>query len=83
MNQPVSLLMKDLSEKQSMDLGSILGQTSSTMQDSKVIELYMRSSEMYDHIDEKYHLSEHYVSEELDEIQRLYKDTPIQYFSCQ
>ena len=74
------ILMKDLSEKQSMDLGSILGQTSSTMQDSKVIELYMRSSEMYNFIDQKYHLSEHYVSDELDELQRLYKDTPIQYF---
>ena len=75
------ILLKDLSEKQSMDIGSaLLGQTSSTMQDSKVIELYMRSSEMYDFIDKSYHLSEHYVSVELDEVQRLYKDTPIQYY---
>jgi len=75
------ILLKDLSERQSMDLGSaLLGQTSQTMQDSKVIELYMRSSEMYNFIDKTYHLSEHYISEELDELQRLYEETTIQYF---
>ena len=75
------ILLKDLSEKQQMDLSSaLLGQTSSTMQDSKVIELYMRSSEMYNHINDKHHLSEHYISEELDEVQRLYTETVIQYY---
>jgi capsular polysaccharide transport system permease protein len=77
------ILLKDLSEKQQMDLSSVLlGQTSDTMQDSKVIELYMRSNEMYDHIDEDHNLSEHYVSEKLDIAQRLYEDTTIQYFKA-
>ena len=74
------ILLKDLSERQQMDLNSLLlGQTSDTMQDSKVIELYMRSSEMYNFIDKKYNLSEHYISDALDVLQRLYVDTPIQY----
>lgn len=74
------ILLKDLSQRQKMDLNSILtGETSNTMQDSKVIELYMRSGEMYDFIDEKYHLSEHYVSKDLDVMQRLYEETTIQY----
>jgi len=77
------ILLKDLSEKQSLDIGSaLLGQTSPTMQDSKVIELYMRSSEMYNYVDATFHLSEHYVSDELDELQRLYKDFPIQYYEA-
>ncbi len=77
------ILLKDLSEKQSMDLSSaLLGPTSSTMQDSKVIELYMRSNEMYNYIDATFHLSEHYVSEDLDVLQRLYKDSPIQYYEA-
>ncbi|MEA2048175.1 MAG: hypothetical protein U9O64_06960 [Campylobacterota bacterium] len=75
------ILLKDLSERQQMDLDSILlGETSNTMQDSKVIELYMRSSEMYNFIDNRHHLSEHYISEKLDPLQRLYEDTQIQYF---
>jgi len=77
------ILLKDLSQRQQMDLNSLLlGETSSTTQDSRVLELYMRSTEMYAFLDKKYHLSEHYVSEELDEVQRLYKDTPIQYFEA-
>jgi len=69
-------LLKDLSKKQEMGLDTILlGQASSTMQDSKVLELYIRSSEMFNFLDRKYQFSAYYVSEELDFFQRLYKDT--------
>ena len=68
-------LLKDLSKKQKIDIGSLLGQTSSTMKDSKVMELYIRSKEMFDYIDKKYHLRKHYSSNELDYLQRLHKDT--------
>jgi capsular polysaccharide transport system permease protein len=74
------VLLKDLSKKQSMDLGSILGQTSSTMQDSKILELYMRSNEMYEYLDEKYQLSNYYTSDKLDFVQRLYADTSTPFY---
>lgn len=68
-------LLKDLSKKQEMGLGAmLLGQTSNIMQDSKVLELYMRSSEMFNFINEEFNLSAHYTSENLDIYQRLYRD---------
>ena len=74
-------LLKDLSKKQEMDLGTmLLGQTSSNMQDSKVVELYIRSNEMFTFIDEKYDLSTHYTSDKLDAVQRLYTDTQIPFY---
>lgn len=73
--------LKDLAENQQIDITSaMLGQTSDSMQDSAVIELYIRSSEMYNFLDKKYHLSEYYVSEKLDFFQRLYKTTPIPFY---
>ena len=68
-------LLKDLEKKQKISLSEmLLGQGSSTLQDSKVLELYIRSHEMYDYLDQIYHLSEYYSSESLDPIQRLYPD---------
>lgn len=68
-------LLKDLSKKQKMNLGDILlGQGSSTMTDSKILELYIRSHEMFDYIDGKYHLARYYTSDALDFKQRLYPD---------
>ena len=68
-------LLKDLEKKQKISLSEmLLGQGSSTLQDSKVLELYIRSHEMYDYLDRIYHLSEYYSSESLDPLQRLYPD---------
>ena len=68
-------LLKDLEKKQKISLSEmLLGQGSSTLQDSKVLELYIRSHEMYDYLDRIYHLSEYYSSESLDPLQRLYSD---------
>ncbi|HIQ47488.1 MAG TPA: hypothetical protein EYH57_07695 [Sulfurovum sp.] len=67
--------LQDLSEKQEVSLGSILtGQGSENVKDSKILELYISSFEMYDHLDAKFHLSEYYVSTAIDAYQRLYKD---------
>ncbi len=74
-------LLKDLSNSQEMDLGTmILGQTSTTMQDSKILELYIRSNEMFNFIDQKYNLSTYYVSDKLDVVQRLYHNTPVPFY---
>ncbi|BAF72684.1 capsule polysaccharide export system inner membrane protein [Sulfurovum sp. NBC37-1] len=71
-------LLKDISKKQTIEMSNMfLGQISSTMQDSKVLELYIRSPEMFNYIDSEYNLSKHYVSDELDFAQRLYKDSSI------
>lgn len=70
------IILKDLTQKQEVNLGEmLLGKSSSTLQDSRIIELYMRSSEMYDFLDKKYLLTAHYSSAELDPKQRLYTDT--------
>jgi len=69
------VLLKDLSKKQQMNLSELLmGQTNSTMQDSKVLELYMRSLEMFDDIDGEFNLSSYYRSDALDFMQRYYSD---------
>ena len=68
-------LLKDLANKQKMSLSEVLlGQGSSTLQDSKVLELYIRSHEMYNYLDNIYHLSEYYSSDDLDFAQRLSTD---------
>ncbi len=74
-------LLKDLSKKQTVNLSEmLLGQGSSTMQDSKVLELYIRSNEMFSYIDSRFDLTKHYISDELDFAQRLYPDSNIPYF---
>jgi len=66
-------LLKDLSKKQSVKLSEILmGAGSSTSQDSKVLELYIRSPEMYNFLNQKFNLGAYYISENLDFLQRLY-----------
>jgi len=74
--------LKDLSQKQAMDsLGSILMSGSSeTTQSSKLLELYIKSHEMYDYLEYEFHLSDYYTSEKIDELNRLYKDTKMKYF---
>jgi capsular polysaccharide transport system permease protein len=67
--------LKDLSKKQEVNLGSILsGNNDPIATDSNVLELYIRSCEMYDFLDKKYQLSDYYTSKTMDFYQRLYKD---------
>ena len=77
------VLLKDLEKKQSMDLGSLLiGQSSNVMRDSKVLEIYIRSHEMFRRIDADYNLSAYYTGDELDVLQRLYRRPIVSYFKA-
>lgn len=70
-----SLFVKDLlSNSSTSSLGlSLLGAgVSSQTQDSKIIEEYLLSLDMYKLLDEQFHLSEHYKSNAIDFVQRLY-----------
>lgn len=71
------VLLKDLEKKQKISLSEVLlGQGSSTMQDSKILELYIRSYDMYSYLDKRFRLTNYYSSEQLDFIQRLYPASP-------
>ena len=75
------VLLKDLSEQQKIDLGSmILGQSSGTAQDSRVLELYLRSNDMYDFIDSEYNLTNYYTGHRLDFYQRLYPNAYLPFY---
>jgi len=78
------VLLRDLSKKQEMDLSTVLlGQSSSNMQDSMVLELYMRSFEMFSYINKKYDLVDYYTSsDKLDFLQRLYKNTIFPFYKA-
>jgi len=68
------VLLTDLSKKQSVKLSElILGSNAETTQDSKVLELYIRSFAMYNYLDKKFNLSDYYKSKNLDMLQRLYE----------
>ncbi len=71
-------MLQDLSDKQKVSLGSLLtGNGSESTKNSKILELYMGSFEMYDRLDKKYHLSDYYSSKKIDKYQRLYTDSPL------
>ena len=68
-------LLQDLSQKQEINLSSLLlGKGSETVKNSKVLELFMRSEEMYQYLDKRFHLSQYYASNALDFKQRLAPD---------
>jgi len=68
------IMVKDLSAKQvaSSALGSLLSGSSSTMKDAKLLELYINSYEMYDHLDKDYNLTAYYSSKKIDPVSRLF-----------
>ena len=78
------VLLKDLSKQKKANLSAAigLGGYQDSMKDSKVLELYIRSAEMYAYINNLYHLDKHYTSEELDWAQRLYKDSNLSAFDA-
>jgi capsular polysaccharide transport system permease protein len=71
-----TVIIKDLSQQQTASmLGSmLLGQSSSTMRDSKLLEVYIQSMEMFLALDKEHNLSNYYNSQKIDFIQRLNKD---------
>jgi len=73
-----SVIVKDLSSPTSIGgIGGVLlgiGGGNSQLQDSKVVEEYILSHEMFDILDRKFKLVEHYKSDAIDFIERLPKD---------
>lgn len=73
-----SVLLKDLSSSQSssgFDLSLLGASTSSQMQDSMVLETYLKSPELLDKLDKKFDLRKYYESDELDFINRLHNNS--------
>jgi len=75
------IAVKDLSKSQSISaLGALfLPNGPGPSQDSKVLELYIRSQDMYDYLDKDFNLTSYYTSNKIDYIHRLYKNTKIDY----
>ena len=72
-----ALIVKDFaSSSPASSLGlSLLGMgSSSQLQDSKIVEEYLMSLDMYHRLDEKFGLSTHYKSDKLDFVQRRSSD---------
>ncbi len=68
-----SVIIKDLKGQEvSLGLGLLSTGSSSTMQDSKVLEAYLNSYDELQKLDAKFHLLEHYRSDKVDPIDRLY-----------
>ena len=72
-----ALIVRDMGQTSpSSTLGlSLLGMgSSSQLQDSMIVQEYLRSFDMYKTVDNKFALSEHYKSNALDIVDRLSKD---------
>ncbi len=76
--------LKDLSKKQAMDsIGSmLLSGASEDSQSSRLLELYIKSHEMYDYLEFKFALSTYYTSEKVDKLNRLYAESSFKYFEA-
>ena len=72
------ITIRDLSQKQTTSsFDMILSQTSPVMQDSKLLELYIRSGDMLSFLDEKFNLSAYYSGEQIDILRRLSKESSL------
>ena len=72
-----ALIVRDLSQNSTAStLGlSLLGVgNSSQLQDSKIVEEYLKSLDVYQLVDKKFHLTQHYKSDAIDFIERLPQD---------
>jgi len=75
------VMVRDLSASQpiaSLGLALLGGGSSSNAQDSKVVQEYILSLDMFKQIDQKFHLSQHYKSDALDPIQRMHSSDTIE-----
>ncbi|MCH9739443.1 MAG: hypothetical protein K0U38_01190 [Epsilonproteobacteria bacterium] len=79
-----TVLIKDLKPTATPSdmLSALMPVSSSNMQDSKLLEKFIYSSEMFQKVDEKFFLRQHYRSEKLDFLQRMYSFSSFEnYFS--
>lgn len=69
--------IRDLSQKQATSsFDMILSQASPVMQDSKLLELYIRSEEMFNYLDKDFNLTGYYATK-VDRLHRLVDETPL------
>lgn len=73
-----TITIRDLSQKQATNsFDMILSQTSPVMQDSKLLELYIRSEDMFVYLNKEHNLSHYYSSKQMDPLRRLKQNTPL------
>lgn len=76
--------LKDLAKKQAMDsLGSMfMTGVSEDTQSSKLLELYIKSHEMYDFLEYRFQLSQYYASDKIDRLNRLYEGATLKSYEA-
>jgi len=74
------VMVKDLSQKQSTSpLGALLSAgATGTAQDSMLLDLYIKSSDMFELLDKKYGFRDYYAGEQIDFYARLYKNSLVE-----
>jgi len=72
-----TVIVKDLEQEQSTSpLGAmLLSSSTEAAQDAMLLDVYMKSSDMFDLLDKEYNLTAYYASEDIDFFSRLNKDT--------
>ena len=72
-----TVIVKDLSEKQATSpLGAmLLAASSGVSQDAMLLDVYIKSSDMFELLDKEFKLREYYSGDKIDIYNRLYKDT--------
>jgi len=76
-----AIIVKDLNSNAnqgSLELTLLGAGTSSQFQDSKVVEEYLLSLDLFTLLDKKFSLSQHYKSKDLDIVQRLSSDSTVE-----
>jgi len=76
-----ALIVRDMSQNTTAStLGlSLLGMgSSSQLQDSKIVEEYLKSLDVYQLVDQKFHLTQHYKSDAIDFVERLPQDATVE-----
>jgi len=76
--------VKDLSKNQSISaLGAMfLPNGPGPAQDSKVLDIFINSEDMYDILDKDYNLTKYYTSKQIDFLQRLYPNSNIPFLQA-
>ncbi|CAA6825353.1 MAG: Capsular polysaccharide export system inner membrane protein KpsE [uncultured Sulfurovum sp.] len=79
-----TVMVKDLSQAQSVSpLGALLSVgNSASMQDSKLLEVYIKSEEMYELIDNEFNLTLYYTSSAVDKWNRLSRESDLPMFEA-
>jgi len=76
--------VKDLSKNQSISaLGAMfLPNGPGPSQDSKILQIFIESEDMYKILDRDFNLTSYYTSKQIDFLQRLYLDTKIEFIKA-